>query len=80
MHRPVQWKFAAKAAHGPRGEQGRAPSLLDLIQSSKIFKMHKFMKCSIVKMEFLTNHIYDKERMKWLFVLLPILLPMFRNM
>ncbi len=22
MHRPVQRKYAAKAAHGPRGEQG----------------------------------------------------------
>ena len=23
MRRPVQWNYAAKAAHGPRGEQGK---------------------------------------------------------
>jgi len=23
MRRPVQWKYAAKAAHGPRSEQGK---------------------------------------------------------
>ncbi len=25
MRRPVQWNYAAKAAHGPRGEQGKTP-------------------------------------------------------
>ena len=35
MHRPVQWKFAAKAAHGPRGEQGERPPLLDCAWGGK---------------------------------------------
>ena len=29
MHRPVQGKYAAKAAHGSRDEQGKKFSLLD---------------------------------------------------
>ncbi len=27
MHRPVQMKYAAKAAHGSRGEQGKSSRL-----------------------------------------------------